>query len=218
MGTYHTVKQGECLSSLAKRFGYVDFETIYDHAENAELKKLRPNPNIIFPGDVVYVPEHEIKELDRATEALHSFILESSKTLFRLRIKDSEDKAFANRPYELNVDDKVFDGKTDGDGRMEQEIPADARNGSVILYKTSAKTGVVAVITLNFGHLDPVQEISGIQSRLNNLGFGSGRVDGKLGPKTKAALIDFQRKFGLSETGQPDEQTKAALEQAHEWN
>src|SRR5215831_8418926 len=54
-------------------------------------------------------------------------------------------------------------------------------------------------------------EIRQIQQALEHKGFKLGRPDGKLGPMTKRALSQFQRKQGLRETGTPDEQTLAAL-------
>lgn len=41
MAKYHTVQQGECFSSLASKYGFKDYRSIYDHSENAELKEKR---------------------------------------------------------------------------------------------------------------------------------------------------------------------------------
>ena len=54
-------------------------------------------------------------------------------------------------------------------------------------------------------------EMRRIQQALEQKGFKVGPLDGKLGPMTKRALSQFQRKQGLRETGTPDEQTLAAL-------
>ena len=54
-------------------------------------------------------------------------------------------------------------------------------------------------------------EIRLIQQALEQKGFKVGYVDGKLGPMTKRALSQFQRKQGLQQTGMPDQQTLAAL-------
>lgn len=45
------------------------------------------------------------------------------------------------------------------------------------------------------------EDIAELQSRLNSLGFDSGKVDGIFGPKTEAAVIDFQRNRRLAEDG-----------------
>jgi N-acetylmuramoyl-L-alanine amidase len=45
------------------------------------------------------------------------------------------------------------------------------------------------------------EDVAEIQSRLNQLGFDAGKIDGIFGSATEAALIDFQRNRGLPEDG-----------------
>jgi len=54
---HHTVVQGEHLSSIAKKYGFSSYKTIWDHGQNADLKKKRQNPNVIFPGDRLFIPD-----------------------------------------------------------------------------------------------------------------------------------------------------------------
>ncbi len=54
-------------------------------------------------------------------------------------------------------------------------------------------------------------QIRQVQQALDQKGFHAGRADGKLGPETKSALNQFQKKQGLQTTGELDEQTLAAL-------
>ena len=49
------------------------------------------------------------------------------------------------------------------------------------------------------------------QEKLKNLGFYTGKADGKFGPGTKKALEAFQKKRGLAVTGLPDQATLLAL-------
>ena len=50
------------------------------------------------------------------------------------------------------------------------------------------------------------------QEKLNANGKDVGPSDGQLGPKTQAALKEFQQENGLQETGQLDQETIAALD------
>ncbi len=218
MSREHFVKQGECLSSLAKKYGFLDYRTIYNHPNNSRLKTTRPNPNILYPDDIVFIPDREIKEVDAVTEQRHIFKLEREKTLFRLTVKDHDDKPFANVRYELKIDKKTFEGTTNGDGKLEEMIPADARTGGLVLFsEADGERKLIGMFSLKLGHLDPVEKTTGIQSRLNNLGFGCGKVDGVIGEKTKAALRAFQEKNGLSATGEADSATREKLRQTHDW-
>ena len=57
--------------------------------------------------------------------------------------------------------------------------------------------------------------LTGVQFRLNALGFGSGRVDGIIGPVTRGAVRRFQRYHPkLKEDGIPGPKTQAALVEA----
>jgi hypothetical protein len=49
------------------------------------------------------------------------------------------------------------------------------------------------------------------QTRLQELGYSVGKADGVLGPRTRAALIKYQRANGLTESGKLDPATLHAL-------
>jgi hypothetical protein len=51
-----------------------------------------------------------------------------------------------------------------------------------------------------------------VQEKLNNQGLNVGEADGVIGPKTKAAIKEFQKTNGLEVTGKLDESTYKALE------
>lgn len=57
----------------------------------------------------------------------------------------------------------------------------------------------------NKQHLRAAQEV------LKERGMYEGQVDGIMGPKTQAALREFQKKEGLRETGRLDQQTMSRL-------
>jgi peptidoglycan hydrolase-like protein with peptidoglycan-binding domain len=53
-----------------------------------------------------------------------------------------------------------------------------------------------------------------IQRALKNLGLYTGAVDGKIGPKTKEAIREFQKKNGLTADGKVGPKTWALLQKA----
>src|SRR5579859_2692601 len=55
-------------------------------------------------------------------------------------------------------------------------------------------------------------DVSEAQQALNDKGFNAGPVDGVAGPKTQAALKQFQQSQGLQASGKLDQQTLSALE------
>jgi peptidoglycan hydrolase-like protein with peptidoglycan-binding domain len=49
------------------------------------------------------------------------------------------------------------------------------------------------------------------QEKLSAAGMNAGQADGKLGPKTQAAVKEFQQSKGIQGSGKLDQQTLAAL-------
>jgi len=55
------------------------------------------------------------------------------------------------------------------------------------------------------------EEIRELQISLNEKGFNVGEPDGRLGPRTNRALMEFQQRQGLQATGHIDQRTVQAL-------
>lgn len=230
----HVVRQGECLASIAKAHGHF-WKTLWDHPGNAELKRTRKDPNILRPGDRVTIPPLRRKEASGSTESRHRFVLRNEPIKLRLRLvkrkrkrSDSgggaaaerperasrsrlEEEPRADEPYTLEIDGRSFEGTTDGDGCLEVAIPQDAERGRLFVGRPPHRT----MHTLRLGGVDPIEELSGVQHRLNNLGLRCGQANGELGPSTREALRRFQREHELKESGQPDQATRDKLVEVH---
>jgi hypothetical protein len=205
----YMVQAGDCISSIAYENGFF-YETIWNYPDNATLKVKRKDPNTIFPGDIVVIPDKREKVERRATGSMHRFRIKAIPAKLRLQIL-SKDKPRANQPYQLDVDGIISQGMTDAGGNIVVSIPPDAKQGKLIVGKGDRATSY----DLLLGHLDPVDEITGVQARLNNLGFYNGDPDGVLSPQTAEALGSFQASVGLSATGKLDAATRAKLRQTH---
>ncbi|MCB9845603.1 MAG: peptidoglycan-binding protein [Phycisphaeraceae bacterium] len=202
----HVVRQGECLSLIAWSYGFERWETVYEAPENAEFRRLRPNPNVIYPGDELVIPDTSKKVERRSTGARHEFELKRSVCVFRLDMKDEEKNPIKDAPYELYIHGTLTKrDKTDAQGRIEVEIPHWARSGKLIFMGEE--------FDVRLGVLDPVTRVTGVQQRLNNLGYNAGPVDGIVGPLTRGATFRFQADcFGLENaTGVLDDRTREKL-------
>jgi Putative peptidoglycan binding domain len=204
MATRHRITQGECLMHIAKRYQF-HWKTLWDHPDNEELKRLRKDPGVLMPGDIVVVPDKAQKQVASATGASHPFTLKLSKAMIRLRML-CNGEPIKDEPYELTIDDTVtLTGSTDGDGKIEAAVSRSARAARLVF------PGRREEHTIKLGHLDPIDQVTGLQARLRQLGYYRGKVDGAAGPKTKEALKAFQKKRGLAESGDVDDATKDAL-------
>jgi hypothetical protein len=204
----HEIKQGESVISLSERHGLFA-DTIWNHPENAELKELRKNMNILMPGDILFIPDKKPKEVSRSTNEVHKFKRKGIPALFRLQLFDVEEPR-ANQEYTLDVDGQQYKGKTDSRGVLEQTIPTDSKNGVLIIGPEEFR------LEIDFGYLDPINEISGVKKRLNNMGYDCGKPNNETDEKTETQLKLFQKRFGLEETGEADSKTLEKLEELHD--
>jgi N-acetylmuramoyl-L-alanine amidase len=186
---HHTVQPGECLVRIAARHGYRDYRTVYEHPLNAELRQKRPDPNLLFPGDVVVIPDKTPRIEQATTDQAHRYRLSTQRRMLRLVLLNLDGKPMAEQAYTLDIEGRLIEGITDGDGLLEQPIPLDAVNGQLSTDRY--------VWPLNIAHLNPIEDtqdngVTGIQARLRNLGYDPGPIDGIAGPLTEEAVRAFQ--------------------------
>ncbi len=207
MSIRHKVVQGECISSIAFRNGFAP-DTLWAHPENVELQEKRSDPNALLPGDIVVIPDKTPETFTRMTGKRHTFqrrgVPEKLKVQF---LKNGEPRA--NEPFELDIDGVITKGTTTGDGKLDVWIDPAARLGTITF------TNGGATYPLKLGHLDPVEEITGVQARLANLGLYQGPIDGELNGPTEAAIHLFQQREKIETESLLDEQTCEALENAY---
>jgi hypothetical protein len=201
----HIIGQGESIPSIAVKSGFFS-DTIWNHPENAKLKELRKDMNVLMTGDEVFIPDKELKEESGATEQKHRFRRKGEPHKLKLKLM-AMGKPRANEAYVLDIDGQLIEGKTDTTGKLEQTIPGKARSATLILRGGKEKQ------VLNIGNLDPLDAVSGVQQRLNNLGFDCGTENDELNEALAQALSKFQAKHNLAITGQIDEAVKAKLKE-----
>jgi hypothetical protein len=211
---FYTVKQGDYLPKIAAENGFYDYLTIWDHAENKQLKDKRKNPNVLAPGDDLFIPDKTLKQESGATGKTHRFKVKPGKLLLRLVLEDLYWKPIANAKCELHVDGALFQVVSLADGKIETEIPATAQQAELVV-----KDGETALknvkLKIEIGHLDPVEEVSGQKARLSNLGYYLGALDKDDASQFKSAVEEFQCDQGLTVDGDCGPQTQAKLKLIH---
>jgi hypothetical protein len=200
----HQVAYGECASSIAFRYGF-DPRTLWDHAENAALRRTRGDPHVLLAGDEVFIPSLRGRSVTVEAGRRHRFLRHGVPEQFRIRLLD-EDKPRAGVAYELEIDGVRQRGSTDADGWIAAWISPDARRGVLLL-------GADERYELNLGRLDPLEAERGVIARLRNLGYVP--VDNEEENALYVGLLAFQRDNGLSPTGQADDTTRQALRSLH---
>lgn len=210
MPTTYTVQQGDTVIRLAELHGLAS-ETIWDDPANKDLRELRGDMNILMPGDILIIPDIQPRLEKRPTGAVHVFQTVTTPAIFRLQIFDMHNPR-ANQNYSLAVDtaDEELYGTTDKDGILEEYVSPKASAGIIVIGPDKQK------IVVNFGHLNPLSELSGVQQRLRNLGYDPGPPSDAVNAALKAALRSFQWDHKLTVNGELTEATLKKLAAVHD--
>lgn len=227
MGKHYTVVQGDYLSKIAKDHGFSDYLVLWNHPENAKLKKERENPNVLYPGDKVFIPDREEKVASISTDAKHRFEVIRKPLMLRLIIEDMYETPRSETECELLVGNKrIPDLITDGQGKIQTEISAGETEAFLTLKKSKKKPEAQAIeisVPIRIGNLNPITKISGQKARLNNLGYFGGTPEESDDEDPKAtedmtfrsAVEEFQCDHSLVVDGKCGPNTQAKLKQVH---
>lgn len=205
-GFDYVVQAGDCISSIAQACGFF-WQTIWD--ANPQLKSVRKNPNVLFAGDVLKIPDSVERNESCASDNTHTFVKRGTPAKFRLMI-ERYNVPLSNRRYLLEIDGETFRGRTDRSGLLEVPISPLASSGRLRLPDDHLEC------ELALGYLDPVTELVGVQQRLQNLGFLQRDPDGEMDDEVGNALMEFQSSVNLPATGELDDATREKLLNMHD--
>ncbi len=215
MDIVHTVAQGEYLAGIARRYGFSDWKAIYDHPKNKDLKDKRPNPNILYPGDQVCIPKKEFKQSDIQAGQKFTVKMKSLVTRLQIVMKREDEKPFSSKKFRLKMGQRTVEGSTDGDGKIKMEIDTDVSDAELTLFLDEKDPEAVIRRKLKIGYLDPLDEITGMQARLNNLGYDAGTTPDANDPRFRSAVEEFQCDHKLKVDGICGPKTQAKLKEVH---
>jgi Putative peptidoglycan binding domain len=202
----HIVEQGEYLAQIAEKYGFRSASTIWEHPSNQSLRKQRENPNVLLPGDSLFIPDLAPKAVSVPTTKQHVFVVRAEKLMLRLRVRDFDDQPVKDTVCELEIDGTLSKVQTNGEGRVEVEIPRSAKQGKLSIPSLEIE------IPLKIGHLDPADAKSGWVGRLRNLGYLFEADDPD---SISEAIEEFQCDNKLKVTGQADAATQNKLKELH---
>src|SRR5262245_33961554 len=94
----YVIRPGDYLTRLASTRGF-DAKKVWEDPKNDELRKRRPNPEVLAAGDILYVPEEEPKRLSLKVGGQNGFAATIPTVKLHLTLTGSDGKALANTPY-----------------------------------------------------------------------------------------------------------------------
>ena len=209
MSSNYTVVEGDHISRIAEKFRFFDYSIVWDHANNAALKAKRTNPNMLNPGDTVFIPDKTARKETRPTTRVYKFKVKPQPLQLRLQILD-----FDGNPAACDVQFQIEADKGKlaiTGGLFKKPILRAWENGSISVEKLNIQN-----VPLKIGWLDPVEYQPGQAARLNNLGYNAGLVEGPDADQFRSAVEEFQCDNGLEVTGVCDDGTQAKLKEVHQ--
>jgi hypothetical protein len=220
MAANYTVQQGDYTAKLAADAGFGSYKEIWNHPSNAQLKARRKDPNILMPGDQLFIPDKELREELSPTDQRHEFTLIRTELRLRMVLEDIFEKPVAGASCELTIEGKTIHLTTDGEGKIDEAIPATAHDATLLIQDHQTALNNFQIL-IKIGNLDPVEEPSGQIARLNNLGYFAGdpakdaedEDDGET--RFRSAVEEFQCDFGLQVDGKCGPITQSKLKSVH---
>jgi hypothetical protein len=102
-------------------------------------------------------------------------------------------------PYKLELGGKTYEGNVAAGGVINEELPEGVKNGKLTVFPYGKENGGYEW-PLELKTMDKYDTAKGIQSRMKNLGFYDGAIDGDVGPVSEAAARSFHEAKKLATT------------------
>jgi N-acetylmuramoyl-L-alanine amidase len=212
----YAVQQGDRLPTIARAQGFLRWQTVWEFAANADLRKLRGTAHILLPGDKVAIPS----QLSRKAEVpggQAEYVVQSAAEVLRVRfagVKSSDESPVTFRATPDTGD--AVEGSLPADGQLEVDLPPATSKVHVELSRADSEEEQPFLShDFTVGGLDPSDTTSGIQARLQNLGFYQGPLSGSLDDDTRAAISHFRWARLGDQKDEVDDDLLAALHATH---
>ena len=216
----YVVRQGDYLVKLAFVHGF-DAEEVWNDPKNEEIRGRRADHNILAPGDIIYLPVKEKEALPIVKGTTNKYKAKVPKVSVKLRFLDGAG-VLAQQAYTIEGAASPDQGTSDEDGQIELTVPVDTTDFVVVFPERNLRFPV------RLGHLDPIEERSGLLARLVHLGYLLPSPSALFGGEIAGEEIDdgderlscavraFQADHLLETTGIVDDATRDALKAAHD--
>jgi hypothetical protein len=160
----YVIKQGDYVARLAYKFGF-DADEIWNDPANGDLQALRKDQNILWPTDILHIPDQVDKEpatFPLVTGQTNTFVCDTPTVSITIKFTDT---SLAGQPFTVPEVPSLTDQTTGADGSVTLPIPVTLDTFTIAFTQSGA--------TFEFkpGGLDPMDTLSGVFQRLYNLGF-----------------------------------------------
>jgi hypothetical protein len=170
----YVIKRQDFLLRLAARFGF-DADRVWQDPSNDDLRALRSDPNILLPGDLLYIPDPPLQPPPMTSLTLGStntFVASDPPTMtLTHKFLGDDPTTYASKAYTVQELDQLTGLTSNGDGVVTFEVPVTLDTATVVFTDTGESW------PLSIGDLDPINSLSGIFQRLQHLGYIDAEIE-----------------------------------------
>jgi|HubBroStandDraft_2_1064218.scaffolds.fasta_scaffold91262_2 hypothetical protein len=160
----YVIRKGDHLASLAYQFGF-DADTVWNDDSNSDLRQNRPDPNILNPGEVLYIPDPPIgppPATSLTPGSTNSFVADAP-TLTVTHV--FSDPSLASQAFTVQELPDLTGQTSGGDGTVTLTVPPSLTTATIVFTDSGA------TFVCQIGFLDPINQLTGVFQRLQNLGY-----------------------------------------------
>lgn len=165
----------------------------------------RYNSNDIPPGPFTIVLEDDDEDDSDSNEN------NNEEKEIKIVLKDQEENKYSNKKFEIRFGQKVLSGNTDGNGKIQVKVPAKILQVKLLVWLRDGEEKASYSTLLQLQDFDEDNNIGSVQSKLQNLGYYAGSIDGENGNMTKEAIKLFQQKNNLPVNGEIDPELNSKI-------
>jgi hypothetical protein len=169
----YVIGDGDYLALLAYQQDF-DADTVWNDPANDDLRARRADPNLLWPTDILHVPDQLNK-----TPVTHTLAPGSTTTFVStpptlpvaVKFTGADPSAYASKAYVVKELEDLTGLTTNGDGLATFEAPITLQAMTVVFTDSGESW------RLKIGSMDPIDTLSGIWQRLQNLGYLDGDIE-----------------------------------------
>ena len=219
-GTPYVIRSGDYLTAIAYSRGLKP-DDVWNDPANATLRQTRKNPEMLAPGDVLYLPAVKRTWMPLKVGSANAFVASPPNVEVHVLLKDASGNPLAGKSVETMPVLQTTPLTTDGSGVLVLSVPVHVRAVQVTMKDPAL------IFDVRVGNLDPHDVPTGALSRLRQLGYVADesalldrRPDYLRGfPSHDAPLQSgvaaFQADQGTEPTGELDDDAHAQLLKAY---
>jgi hypothetical protein len=164
----YVVRQNDYLLKIAFNFGF-DADSVWNDPSNDDLRKLRPDPNMLLAGDVMYIPDEDANEAPAHNVLAGStnvFVAPNPPTISVTQtFSDADSTTYASRAYTVTELPDLTGLVTDENGTATFSAPVSLDSVTIVFTDTGESWQLV------LGGMDPIDTLVGVFKRLQNLHY-----------------------------------------------